>query len=102
MKIAGTDPGTSIQALQAAQQARATDQQPPPSDAGLTQRAGLDDPSSVQLSARAEEVQHARELAKAEPEVRAEVVEQAKADYAAGQLKADPAELAALIARDLF
>lgn len=103
MKITGTDPGTSIQALAAAQQARATDSDPAPeANAGLASKAGLNEPGTVQLSQRAQEVSQAQEAARAVPEVRPEVVEQAKIDLAAGQMKADPSELAALIARDLF
>jgi flagellar biosynthesis anti-sigma factor FlgM len=58
--------------------------------------------SSLELSSEVGKVEEIRELAKAEPEVRADVVAQAKADLAAGTLTADPSELAALIARDLF
>lgn len=104
MKIQLTDPGTSIAALQKAAEARAADQAKPQeaSDAGLQSRGGLEASSTVQLSQRAQEVQQVTEMARAEPEVRADVVDKARADMAAGQMNANPADLAQLIARDLF
>ena len=104
MKIQGTDPGTSIAALQKAAEARSAEQAQPQeaSEAGLQSRGGLEASSAVQLSQRAQDVQQGTELAKAEPEIRADVVEQARADLEAGRMQADPAALADLIARDLF
>ena len=102
MKITGNE--ASIQALHAAQQARTVEQGSVQvaEQVGLQGSAGLQSGGTVHLSQRAEEVQQIRDIAKAEPEVRTEIVEQAKADLAAGQLTADPMELAAAIARDLF
>ena len=62
-------------------------------------RAGQGAPRScVQQS----EVDRIRELAKASPEFRIDVVAQARADLAAGTLTADPQELARRIAQDLL
>ena len=58
--------------------------------------------SSLELSSDVGKVEQIRELAKAEPDFRPDVVAQARADMAAGTLTADPAELAAMISRDLF
>jgi flagellar biosynthesis anti-sigma factor FlgM len=104
MKIAGTDPATSIQALQAAQQARATSSEDagPVAKGGLNHRAGLNEAGSLTLSRRAQEVAMALDIARAEPDFRPEVVEQARADLAAGRLTADPNALASMISRDLF
>lgn len=103
MKIQGADPNVS--ALQGSQQARATDQAAQgkaAEKAGLATPGGLESGGSVQLSQEARDVTKIQELAKAEPEIRADVVKQAQADLAAGRLAADPMELAELISRDLF
>ncbi len=104
MKIAGTDPATSVQALAAAQEARATknEENTPADRGGPVNRAEFNDAGSVQLSQRAHEVTMAREIARSEPDFRPEVVALAQADLAAGTLDADPNALAAMIARDLF
>ncbi len=60
------------------------------------------DDATVSLSERVSEVGQLREAAKAEPRLREEVVEKAKADIANGRLQADPLRLSELIARDLF
>lgn len=103
MKIKGADP--NVAALQGSQQARATDQAnqgKAAEKAGLAAPAGLQSGGSVQLSQQARDMTQIQELAKAEPEIRADVVEQARADLAAGQMQADPMALAEMIARDLF
>jgi|SaaInl4_150m_RNA_FD_contig_21_1781280_length_631_multi_8_in_0_out_0_2 flagellar biosynthesis anti-sigma factor FlgM len=103
MKIQGADP--NVAALQGSQQARATDQADKgqaAEKAGLAAPAGLESGGSVQLSQQARDVTKIQELARAEPEVRADVVDKAKADLAAGRLDADPMALAEMISRDIF
>jgi flagellar biosynthesis anti-sigma factor FlgM len=103
MKIKGADP--NVAALQSSQQARSAEQADAgktAEKAGLAAPAGLESGGSVQLSQQARDVQQVADLAKAEPEIRADVVAQAKADLAAGMLEADPMALADMIARDLF
>ena len=58
--------------------------------------------SSVELSAGVADVEQIADIARAEPSFRADVVDQAKADLAAGTLAVDAAELAALMSYDLF
>lgn len=106
MKVKGHDASVTSLASARAQEAQAA-RETEPTRANERAGAGLDSgavagASSVSLSDKVQEVQEIRTAAKAEPEVRQEVVEQAKADLAAGQMQADPSELAALISRDLF
>lgn len=73
----------------------------PPEQAGLHAQ-GAAAHGGLHLSQRVEEVERIGTIAREEPGFRPDVVEQAKADLAAGTLRADPNELASLIARDLF
>lgn len=103
MKVTGKE--VSLHALQQnrAQEANAAKEAEP---TRAIERAGSGlasvNASGVSLSSEVQEVQDIVRTAKSEPEFREQVVEQAKADIEAGQMSADPQELAALIAQDLF
>lgn len=103
MKVTGKE--VSLQALQQnrAQEANAA-REAEPSKAVERASSGLAsaNASSVSLSHEVQEVQEIVKTAKSTPDLRQEIVDQAKADYESGQMAADPQELAALIARDLF
>ena len=106
MKVTGHDASVTSLATARAQEAHQA-KEAEPTRAAERAGAGLDSSaaagaSSVSFSDKVQEVQEIAKAAKAEPEVRQEVVEQARADLQAGQLQADPNELAALIARELF
>jgi flagellar biosynthesis anti-sigma factor FlgM len=108
-KSLGPNPGVAEQARSARTSAAAraqkatSAQEAENSASSRAQGAGLAGPAgTVRLSERVEEVERVRAAAKAEPEVRPDVVERAKAELAAGKLTADPHELASLVARDLF
>ncbi len=103
MKVTGKE--VSLQALQQnrAQEANAA-REAEPTRAVERASSGLAAPSAstVSLSHEVEEVQEIVKAAKATPDLRQDVVDQAKADIDSGAMAADPQELAALIARDLF
>jgi flagellar biosynthesis anti-sigma factor FlgM len=106
MKVTGHDASVTSFASAKAQDAQKPKESEP---TRATERAGagLDasaaaGATSVSFSEKVQEVQQIAAAAKAEPEVRQDVVEQAKLDIASGQMQADPSELAAQIARDLF
>lgn len=107
MKVTGHDASvTSLPAAQAKEAQQAKEAEPTRaaerSASGLDSSAVAGAAASVSFSDKVEEVQEIARAAKAEPEVRQDAVEKAKLDLQAGQLQADPNELAALIARDLF
>lgn len=94
---------TEVSGLAAVQGAR-TESTSSPSVARDQNNAGSSDQaaSSLALSAAVAQVDQIHELARSEPDVRPDVVAQARADMAAGTLTADPSELAAMISRDIF
>ena len=106
MRITGLEPATSsLQRSDSTESAAARDMSP----AEGAEKAGLTGPiannladGTVTVSERVVEAERIREIARTEPQIRNEVVEQAKADLAAGKLEADPMRLAENIARDLF
>ncbi|MBJ96262.1 MAG: hypothetical protein CMP23_17510 [Rickettsiales bacterium] len=106
MRITGLEPATSsLQRTDSVESAAARDT----STAEAAEKQGLMGPvannladGKVTVSERVVEAERVREIAIAEPEVRNEVVERAKADLAAGKMTADPMNLAESIARDLF
>lgn len=57
---------------------------------------------SVHLSSAVEEVREIARIARTVPEVRADVVEQARADLASGQLYVDPRALAEKMVGEFF
>ncbi len=73
-------------------------------DVASSQRSseGLPSASTLELSGQVADVEEIAQAARQADAIRVDVVEQAKADMAAGTLTADSNELAALIARDLF
>ncbi|GEM_PF-3179757 len=58
--------------------------------------------SSLTLSPRSEEASRVAELAKAAPEFRIDLVEEARADLAAGRLEADASAIARKMAIEIF
>lgn len=102
MKITGNEAAISAVPSASGADAAATRSADASADKGLQAAGGLDKPSSLHLSHRVGEAEKVADLAKETPEFRAEVVEQAKADLAAGTLTADPAALAEQIFADLF
>lgn len=102
MKITGTEAALSAVPSASGADAAATRGADASADKGLQAAGGLDKPSSLHLSHRVGEAEKVADLAKEAPEFRAEVVEQARADLAAGTLSADPGALAEQIFADLF
>ncbi len=106
MRITGVEPATSsLQRSDSAESAAARDMSP----AEGAEKAGLTGPvannladGKVTVSQQVVEAERVREIARAEPQVRNEVIERARVDLAAGKLEADPMRLAETIARDLF
>lgn len=62
---------------------------------------GAPAPGLVSLSGEVDDVRRVADLARGEPELRPDVVEQARKDLDAGLLTADAEELAGIVARDL-
>ncbi len=58
--------------------------------------------SSLTLSPRSEEASRVTELAKAAPDFRIDLVEEARADLAAGRMEPDSAAIAQKMAQEMF
>lgn len=102
MKINGTEAAVSAVPSTSGADAAATRGAEASADKGLAAAGGLDKPSSLHLSHRVHEASKIADIARETPELRPEVVAQAKADLEAGALIADPAEMAQRIFADLF